>query len=147
MYCNFHSFAIMDFYVTLASTDSVLYYAENKPSNFKVRLQSPLIVENNWLVGLTELQVHSDKVSNIYIYSNICTSSFVGERKLPLLRRTAVHEGWINSQFGHIYYIPVKQEQIEVIQLYINDENDKEAAFLTHTLYATLHIIKAPFIY
>ena len=45
-----------DFYVTVPSSDSVLEFANNTPSHFKVRLNTPLVFyQSGWSVGLAHI--------------------------------------------------------------------------------------------
>lgn len=45
---------MMSFYLTLPSDNSLNFYPDNKISNFKTRLPTPLELKGEWEVGLAE---------------------------------------------------------------------------------------------
>ncbi|GFY46538.1 uncharacterized protein TNIN_475211 [Trichonephila inaurata madagascariensis] len=45
----------MSFYVTLTSDSSVNFFPENKISHFKTQLPSPVCLNGEWEVGLSEI--------------------------------------------------------------------------------------------
>lgn len=84
----------MERYVYIKDNESNLYFIDNKPYHFKVRLQLPLNFDGYWKVALCEINFSRDtKIrkthvdDTVFIYSNICKESIVNGGEYSLLRR------------------------------------------------------------
>lgn len=78
----------MDIRMILKSTDSSAFYINNKPYDFHVHLPRPLTLNGQWSVSLLETYLPSSEyATDVYIYSNLCEDTIVGDKELPLLRR------------------------------------------------------------
>lgn len=131
--------------MVLRSFDSKEVHKHNETFDFRVKLDTPLCLDGSWVVAMTEITMDKLKTSyrkqNFYVYSNICKESFVGPTLLPLLRKV-----YFTSTFGMIYdtpsYTPVNSKYIHDIHIYIKDDTDKIASYLTGDLTVTLHLKK-----
>lgn len=157
----------MEKYMFVKSGDSLEFYSDNKPYDFKVHLDPILRLDGYWKVGLTEFFNYSyDNVQAckserapslltdtkqyqskvLYLYSNVCDFSSVNGREKPLLR--IVHyddEFQWNSKFDPVYYVPLRVNELSDIHFSIKDENGSLATFLLSDTWVTLHFKRYPF--
>ena len=143
----------MDKYITIRSTDSTSYFPDNKPWSFRVNLYDRLYFGKKWAIAVTEIIVQNWEVSkksdchDIYVYSNICHSSHVGERKEPLLRCICLRGNKRDRLFvfPQCRYIPLKLEDLQIVDIYIQDADGNPASFITGPVTVTLHLKPQPF--
>ncbi len=143
----------MDRYLTLRSTDSLELYPGNTPYNFRVNLNEPLYFEKQWMVALCDITIQNWAVNkrgdckDIYVCSSMCVPSFVGESQEPLLRRICLRgiKRERHFAFPHLYYIPLKVQHLQSLDLYIKEANGESASFLTGPVSVTLHLKPLPF--
>ena len=130
------------FYVHLSSADSKSYFSENLPSRFTTKLPEVLFLEGHWQVALCSISTPKlkRKTDRTLICSDLCGESIIGQRRLPLLR---VVTGRIPSSFKHLYYIPVRLNEIDRITVYIRTEKLDEVSFADGILTCTLHFKKS----
>ena len=78
----------MSIRLVLRSSDSQQVYNGNTPHDFMVHLPKPLYLhEGHWTVSLLELNLSvATTQPKLYVCSNLCQNSIVGDRVLPLLR-------------------------------------------------------------
>ena len=143
----------MDKYITVQSTDSINLYPHNRPWSFRVQLNEPLYFEKRWMMALTDITIQNWDVNkrsdcrDVYVYSSICYPSHVGEIKEPLLRRICLmgtkKERHFN--FPQNYYIPLKVQTLQTLDLYIKESNGDPASFISEPVTATLHLKPVPF--
>ena len=99
-------------YLFLSPGDSKQAHPNNTPDDFIIDLNKCLKLDGvEWECALTELYYGGAKAQPMYIFSDICTSSYVHDRDLPVLR----------GQFDNPYYIPLSREFISTIRIYIRD--------------------------
>lgn len=152
MSCNFGSVACnMSLRVVVSSEDGKDLFSGNQAFNFRVKLNRTIQLEGYWVVALTEFTVtEQDYVEKpLFIFSDICQNSFIGNNEQPLLRRVYLDTkmNGRNIIFNNPYYIPVRTGgSMEHIHVYITDEKGEDASFLKHTVTATLHFKKFPFV-
>ena len=96
------------------------------------------------LKGDVMADVH-EGLTCLYVYSSIVESQLVGDMKAPLLRVIPV-----NGQFGHtqtvrydnIYYLPLSQNWIDTVEVYIRDDIGRLVSFNTGRVTIVLHFRK-----
>ncbi len=123
-------------YLHLSSNDSKSTHPDNKPFEFTVNLPRNLILNGAWEIALTEIYFQGKSGSkNLYIFTDICESSYVADTFLPLLR--------IVKRSGPLdipYYIKLSQDFVSELKVYIRTDGLKEPSFLIGTLRCTLHL-------
>lgn len=149
--------------MVLSSDDGDLTFNNNTSNNFRVQLSRQLDLDGYWVVALTELSIEysnsSKRIDDIFIYSNICTNSFVGSEEKPLLRkvhisRETTEQYTVNKQkqfktdliFHVPYYVPVRVGSLNQIHIYITDEKGEASSFINKNTSVTLHLRKYPFL-
>lgn len=146
----------MSFYVIVRNSDSVSYFPSNASHRFQVALNSPLTFNpGEWSVALCELYCSSvdrseDNIHEIYVSTNICQTSLVGDSELRLLRRVTVNPKRnsipVDSTFSQPFYMPVSVSECRTILVEITNVNGEPASFLNGRVTATLHFKRRPFI-
>lgn len=123
------------------SDHNLEYYPENKPYNFKIKLQQNIELNAAWKVALTEITLLDDfkKGESLFIYSSICGESFINGVKAPLLRRV------IARDIGHTivtpyYYVPVIKSELSELDFRIKDQDGSEGKHLLNPLTLVLHL-------
>ena len=126
-----------DFYIILNSNHSSEIF-QNTPVNFKVRLNRPLRLEAGWKVALC--QYRSTVAPHIYVCSNICNSTIVGQKQLNILRYVPDKEKNLDR-----YYVTVAQNFIDSIQIYILNASTEQKLEMTEgATFITLHFVYKP---
>lgn len=125
------------FHIYLSSRDSESTFPENSASSFRCRLQDRLpLSEAGWWCALLELRLPQEIKQPLYICSDFCDSTIVGEFKLPTL-------ALITDQVthpNHVIYVPVKTKELYVIHLYLSDRFGEKISLGSGTSYCTLRI-------
>lgn len=110
----------MDTRVLLMSTDSPDLYSNNTPYGFYVHIQRPLTLTGYWSVSLLDTCLFSNKAkTEVYIYTNLCEDTIVGDRELPLLRRIYLKRSAPNEIFIYPYEVPTRLGQVHDVHIYI----------------------------
>lgn len=126
-----------DFYIILSSNHSRDYFT-NFPGNFRAKLNNTLRLGEGWKVGICQFKTTLRK--NIYVCSNICTSSIVGPRQLNLLRHITTDDEELMP-----FYMPLSGSLIDNIHISILDDITEEEIYgdegVTHL---TLHFVYNP---
>ena len=137
-----------EFYIHLSSTDSEDTYPHNTPADFRVQLPERVRFHGIWQCALAEIQYLSESSmpktisTNLWVSSNVCCASIVGNTKAPILRcLTSVLGTYTTYDYSlqHLHYYPVKLTEVDVIHIYINTDDGNKASFLSGTLKVTLH--------
>jgi hypothetical protein len=149
----------MSTYLTLRNCDSVVYYPDNNGYRFTVMLNQPLELNEHWEVGLCEITIlHKSKTSpkhdngnyEIYIYSNLGGTMYVGENQQQLLRRILAKskdQGAIHRVFNSPFYVPVLVRECREISIWLKLEDGSFPSHLRDTSTSiTLELKKQPFI-
>ena len=102
--------------MALKSTDSLLFHQSNQPYSFRVHLRQPLYLSGTWTVSLLEFSLDPGKTKQqtfpeLFVYSNLCDSSIVGERALPLLRRFYLEKQ--KTIYQYPYEVPIRLRQFQ----------------------------------
>ncbi len=140
--------------ITVRSDQSLKYWPDNKPSHFRIHLKSPLKIEGLWLVAITDIYARlrisgTDRThwyKHLYISSDMCTESIVGDKYSPLLRAIFPTSAgrWMRS-FALPQFVALRVKELSEVDILITDENDLPASFLTDPVTLTLHFRRCPF--
>lgn len=124
------------FPVYLSSNDSMHSFPENNPADYTVRLPERLFLERgNWWCGLSQLRLPDTKIDYpVYLCSDLCGDSVVGEFKVPVLQR--IH-GSITEP-TNLLYLPVIKEDISSIRLYLISSSRSPISFEVGASHCTL---------
>lgn len=87
-----------EFHVHVCNSDSLSYFPSNKGSDFRVNLDEKILLPGQWAAALVGLSVETDKPVQLdclllYLCSNLVDFSFVGGKKVQLLRKTCLGQG------------------------------------------------------
>lgn len=140
----------MSHYVIIHSDESAEYFPGNRSFHFRTHFQSPLNLDGVWKVALVDINLatNSPKTKqNVYMYSDICSESFVDGEKENLLRVLRVQKvaNW-SQTFDSPFYITVNKSEIRDIEILIKTGKGDFASFLTDRVTITLHFRQYPFL-
>ena len=129
-----------EFYIHLSSKDSVKTFTANTASDFSVLLPeymrfNPL---DTWRCGLVQLIIPTAPSDPAFLCSNLCQSSIVGERQLPVLSRIVD----VFSDPSHVIYVPIRCSELDIIHLYLTGCEGERVSVSPGTAYCTLHFIQ-----
>jgi hypothetical protein len=131
-------------YLTVCSKDAAIYFPNNKPANFRVKLAKPLNLTGCWKVGLCEIRLSNVNINkvvskkkkktnvggdddvtlvevplkaipSISIDCNICTGLIVNGIQTRTLRKVWGRKN-IYKVFPVVYYVPVEKGYIDTIE-------------------------------
>lgn len=120
-------------HIYLSSRDPA--FPENSPSNFRCLLPERMQLSGaNWWCCLLELRIPENISEPLYLCSDACLESIVGQKKLPVLGMI----GGKITQPNHVTYIPVKVKDISIIRLYICDSLGHPVSFSSGTSYCSI---------
>jgi hypothetical protein len=111
-----------DFYFFANSHDSIGYFPNNNPGNYRVKLEKPIRLEGQgWHVGLCEISgVAWDVVlhDTVYIMCNLSSGLLLPSNQEGLLRVMPVYSrAKTYVEYAHVVYTPVQTHFIDVIEL------------------------------
>ncbi len=123
-------------YLYLSSDNSKSTHPSNRPSEFTVELPRNLILNGAWEIALTEIYFQGEgDDKDLYIFTDICESSYVIDTLLPILRIIKK-----SGPLEILYYIKLSQDFVSELRVYIRTDGLEEPSFLTKTLRCTLHL-------
>lgn len=154
----------MEKYIFLRSNDSLNYFPDNKPYDFKIHLENAIDLHGYWKIGICEFFTLATKKKKtiidqetsksikilinkpVFVYSNVCDFSTVGGQEQPLLRviQADPSYGW-NEKFYPVYYIPLRVKNLSDIHMYLKDDTHSPATFIDSEVWMTLHLTRYPF--
>ena len=73
--------------------------------------------------GVTDPNLES--ITSLFVYSDICQYSLIGDASAPLLRIVQVKnddERMVTKTFPHVYYTPVSKRNFDTVEIYIRDD-------------------------
>jgi hypothetical protein len=119
-------------------SDSHNVYPGNTPYDFKVHLPKPLYFQGHRTVSLSEFSLLSGNTGGeLYVRSNLCQDSIVGERELHLLQ-PVILEKVGNIIYSNPYEVPLRMGEFQDVRVYIRDSSDQAASFLNGVVTVTL---------
>ena len=86
-----------------------------------------------------------DSITSLFVYSDICQYSLIGDASAPLLRIVQVKnddERMVTKTFPHVYYTPVSKINFDTVEIYIRDDTGVQIPFAYGKLVVTLHFRK-----
>lgn len=127
----------------VSSTDSKESYPNNHVHDFRVKLQSTISPSGCWQIACLSLHISKGREYSgnpIYILCDKVVSSYVGETKLPVLRRIER----IGDVTQHPYYVTLHNTgEISDMSFSILDAvTFKPASFQAESVSYTLHLRK-----
>ena len=124
-------------YLYLNSSDCLFTHPQNVPSDFTIDLPEPLHFDNEkYEIAVTEVLYKGKRTIDLYMFCNICDTTFVREKTLPILR--IIRQP--NEIFAVPYYIPIYQKNISTVHVYLRDKYYNPVSFSKDYLRCTLHI-------
>ena len=144
-----------EFYIYLSSDKSQEEFPFNKLDDFQVPLGEFLRFEPGWVCGITELRISlqtSETEVDLFLLSDICSTSYFDGNKFPFLRRIFLQNR--NKQregvqslgkeqiFTNIYYLPVKKDYVNTLRVYMRKSNGHHIPFTSGKVHLTLHFKK-----
>ena len=143
----------MDKYLTLRSTDCTQLYPDNQPWRFRVLLNEPIHSDQRWVIALVDISIlnwdigRKSECRDIYVYSSVCSASYVGDKKEPLLRRLCLMGNKRERTFEFVrgQYVPIRLSTIDSIDIDIKTESGDPASFIKGPVTLTLHLKPVPF--
>lgn len=130
-------------YMYVSPADSRASYPANEVNDFRVQLQNKIRLTGCWQIALLSVHIpqdHQYKGNPIYITCDKVVSAFVGESKLPILRRLDRPSEVIQQP----YYVTIHNtEEISDFSFAILDTVTlNHASFRAETVNYTLHLRK-----
>ena len=125
-------------YLFLSSSDCGDIYPDNNPLDFTIDLFPILELKGEWECGLLEIDYKPSNI-DLFLYCDLCESSFVHGNYLPLLRfvkKVSIYE--------RPMFFPISREVVSRLRLYIRDAEGKVPSFNIKELKCTLEIRKSP---
>ena len=133
------------YFLFLSCKDCLDIFPENKPSNFRIQLPTPLHLGSNWECALVDIsfwpEFSTTKPTELFINTDIVNVSFALETLQPTIKRITVPASLntkVNSVFPRLDFHSVNQTIIQTFQIYITDEKGLEPSFSREELYCTL---------
>ena len=86
-----------------------------------------------------------DSITSLFVYSDICQYSLIGDASAPLLRIVQVKnddERMVTKTFPHVYYTCVSKRNFDTVEIYIRDDTGVQIPFAYGKLVVTLHFRK-----
>ena len=137
-----------EFYMIVQSNDSLEYYPNNSPVDFRIHLKKSLNLKGNWMVSLTDIdylitQENRPATRSFWVYLNVCQSTVVGDTSLPLLRRVPIVASSVDTdtqkEFLLEQFIPViPNHETDLLHIYIYGDHHT-AISLDFPVLCTLH--------
>ncbi len=104
-------------------------------------MDPPLFLYGDWTCALFDIQYGApvQDTLNLWIYSNLCKESVVGDAKKPLLRRVHRETGTLVNKTLDLLYAPVRKRSYTTIRMYIRGDQDEVLSFAEELVSCTLH--------
>ena len=135
----------MSIRLVLRSSDSQQVYNGNTPHDFMVHLPKPLYLQGHWTISLLEFNLSvATPQPELYVCSNLCQDSIVGDRELPLLRLVNLKMAE-NIIYNYPYQVPLRLGEFQDVRVYIRDASNQPASFLKGVTTLTLLLKKRLF--
>lgn len=132
-----------NFYLFLASDDSILTHVNNTAGDFVVELPRRYRLDGTWEYSSWEITFVSEfeqLTDRIYVCADVIEDSYVRGTTLPVLRSIEIDtDTKIDLSFNPLCYIKVQTDELRRIQIFIRDRNLKPSRFKFDRLYCSLH--------
>ena len=132
-----------NFYLFLASDDSLLTHFNNTAGDFVVELPRRYRLDGSWECAISEITCVSEfeqLTHRIYVCADVIDDSYVRVTTLPVLRSIDVDtDAEVDLSFNPLCYIKVQTGELRRTRIFIRDRNLKSSRFKFDRLYCTLH--------
>ena len=120
-------------YLFLSSDDCLDSHPDNHAWDFTVDLGKYVNLKGEWECALMDLR--SPLKGEVYVYSDLCASSFVSGSYASILRI-------VNNRttMDPPYYMPVAHDYVGHVRVYIRTEKNEMPSFTNKRLTCTLHL-------
>ena len=122
-------------FLHLSSKDCVQSHPDNHAWDFTIDVGKYVTLSGEWEVALTEMLYDGARKMDLYVFSDICSPTYVIDNCLPLLR--IVNKPNI---FQKPYFVPVSRNDIARIRIYIRTRNNNIPPFQPKSLRCTLQL-------
>ena len=137
-------------YMYLNSTDFSGFHASNKGTNFVVTLPTSYFFsrDETWEIGLLDIYMvspttPSKKILNSmsHICCDVVEPSVYNEKQVNILTTVRIKNCFKHVfEPGHVRYVPLMQDRLTNLHLYINDSNGNSVTVDDLETHCTLHI-------
>ena len=129
-------------YIYISSDDFSNIYTENKANNFTTQLPQKLQLLGAWSLGLLDINIKSERLSQLFVVCNIVNNSYVGNQLHRILKRVNITKDIETYTFGLPQYVSVDNTcDIQAINISILDCATMLPALLSaEKVTCTLHI-------
>ncbi len=112
-------------YLFLSSNDAKSYYSTNTATDFTVQLPETLVLKGEWWCSLEEIKFLNKFAvpvpSLVYVCCDFVEDSYVGGRKLPVLRTVSIKPRSLKTDltFDNPFYLRVSRSELRQLRVYI----------------------------
>ena len=121
-------------------------FCETSYDQFIVNLPHILDLEGKWKCAIKDIYISSKNIFIplfVYVLGDFCETSILNNQEIPVLTKFYLEKSQQYSFFSHPLYIPIKQNQLNQIELAFVDENLKKIDFGDNfSIECTLHFYK-----
>ena len=135
-----------EFFIYISSEKSKLDFPFNTTDDFLIQLPEYITFDSNWVCSLKEINLNfltTSKDTDILVMSDICGVSFFHSLKLPILRQLYLNNTESGQKFFSVFvdpfYLPVKQNKINTLRVYIRKTDNQRLSFSSGAVNLTLH--------
>ena len=135
-----------NFYLYLDSRDSLALYPKNSPSEYRIQLPKPYVLEGHWSCGLIDVTLDCDftpRSTRLYLCCDFVDESYVKNTLIPVLRNIEVNTRYKKLKtevYSHPLYIPVTATHLQTLKLYLLDDQLKPVIFKDNDFHCVLHL-------
>lgn len=134
-------------YLFISSSDSKDIFVDNQSYDFRIQLPQTLMLDGEWECALVDFKVYpkKEKMSDIYVFTDIIQESYVCNNNLPLLGITYYLSDKKNESsisLDTILYHKLSRNMIDMVRIYIKDEDLRPYTELGDSVRCTLHLRK-----
>lgn len=122
-------------YLFLTSNDCLDSHPNNHAWDFTTDLKTYVPLVGRWECALMDIR-YTGKNEELYVYTDLCQSSYVSDSYLPILRIISNS----TSTFTNPYFIPTSLDYVNQIRVYIRTKEGNIPSFTPKHLRCTLQI-------
>ena len=122
-------------YFFLSSKDCLDSHPHNYAWDFTVDIKRYIPLKGMWTCSLMDID-YDGEGKDLYIFSDLCTPSYVTSNHLPVLR--VVNKP--NPTFYQPYFIPVSHDYVDRIRIYIRTRTGEIPSFTPKLLRYPLYL-------
>ena len=131
-----------DMYIHVSSSDSVVYYPENKPTLFRVKLNSRLDLKGLWKIGVCDLVMNNIDVSasmkggasTFSVACDICSGFIIDGVQTRVLRTFPIQRNY-QKTYPIIFYHTIETYSLDTIEFrVVNDRSEAPTFKIIHLI-------------